>query len=258
MGLLDRMVQNEEFAGKRALVTGGSRGIGAEIVRKLVDAGATVVTTARTEPAELPAGAKWVQGDVSTANGAAAVAEAALEVLGGVDVVVNNAGAARPYPAGVGAIPDEDWQSALDINYLAAVRLNAALLPTLRAQGSGVIVHISSSAKLTPVAPMLHYAAAKAALEIYSKGLSQELAPLGIRVNTVTPGITTTPGGDAARDEIAAAGSFDASALVAGIPLGRNGEPHDIAEAVLFLASDRAAWITGSNLIVDGGQNPAA
>jgi NAD(P)-dependent dehydrogenase (short-subunit alcohol dehydrogenase family) len=253
------MVQNNaELEGKRALVTGGSRGIGAEIVRRLVAAGATVVATARTEPTDLPAGAQWIQGDVSTADGAAAIAKATLELLGGVDIVVNNAGAARPYPAGVSAIPDEDWQSALDINYLAAVRLNAALLPALRAQGSGVIIHISSSAKLTPVAPMLHYAAAKAALEVYGKGLSQELAPLGIRVNTVTPGITTTPGGDAAREEIAAAGNFDASALVAGIPLGRNGEPNDIAEAVLFLASDRASWITGSNLIVDGGQNPAA
>jgi NAD(P)-dependent dehydrogenase (short-subunit alcohol dehydrogenase family) len=253
------MVQNgstTELEGKRAIVTGGSRGIGAGIVRRLLDAGATVVATARSSTADTPTEAKFVQGDVSTAAGARAVAEAALELLGGIDIVVNNAGGSAGFPGGAGTIGDADWQAALDINYLAAVRLNAALLPALLEQCSGAIVHISSVVTTSTPPQLLHYAAAKAALEVYSKGLSLELAPRGIRVNTIAPGIVVSPGADALRQSFADAGGFDPSVFVSGIPLGRAGVPSDIAEAVGFLVSDRAAWITGANLVIDGGQTP--
>ncbi|NEB74989.1 SDR family oxidoreductase [Streptomyces sp. SID14478] len=246
------------LAGKRALVTGGTRGIGAAVVRQLLEAGAEVLTTARSAAGTAPDGASFVQADVRTPSGARALAEAARDVLGGVDLLVHNAGGAQPYK-GAAAIPDEEWQDALDLNYLSAVRLDALLVPGMREQGSGAIVHVSSAAVLTPMGPFLHYTAAKAALENYSKGLALELAPAGIRVNTVSPGRTATPGGVATREqwaEVSAGGAPDRTNADDATPLGRDGEPDDIADAVLFLLSGKASWLTASNLIVDGGEFP--
>lgn len=196
-----------------------------------------------------------MEADVRTRAGTQALAEAAQEVLGGVDVLVHNAGGARPHE-GSAAIPDEEWQDALDLNYLASVRLDSLLVPGMRERRSGMIVHVSSAAVLTPVAPFLHYTAAKAALENYSRGLALEQAPFGIRVNTVTPGRVATPGGERTREQWArldlAPGQNDAPT----VPLGRDGQPEDIANAVLFLVSGRASWLTGSNLVVDGGEFP--
>ena len=246
----------EELKGKRALVTGGTRGIGAAIVRRLLDAGAEVLTTARSATSTVPEGATFVPADVRTRAGAEALASAAEEMLGGVDVLVHNAGGARPY-RDASAIPDEEWQEALDLNYLASVRLDSLLTPGMRERRSGAIVHVSSAAVLTPVGPFLHYTAAKAALENYSQGLASELAPFGIRVNTVTPGRVATPGGEETREQWArldlAPGRTNAADTA---PLGRDGRPDDIAHAVLFLVSDRASWVTGSNLVVDGGEFP--
>ncbi|WP_432925694.1 SDR family oxidoreductase [Microbispora sp. CA-135349] len=251
--------ETRELAGKRALVTGGSRGIGAAVVRRLLDAGAEVLTTARSATSTVPEGAVFVEADVRTRAGAQALAAAAQEALGGVDILVHNAGGARPYK-GSSAIPDEEWQDALDLNFLASVRLDSLLTPGMRERRSGVIVHVSSAAA-TSVAPFLHYTAAKAALENYSRGLALELAPFGIRVNTVTPGRVATPGGEATREQWArldTAPDQDAAPDRNGtpVPLGRDGQPDDIAHAVLFLVSDRASWLTGSNLVVDGGEFP--
>lgn len=246
-----------ELAGKRALVTGGSRGIGAAVVRQLLDAGAEVVAAARSATSTVPEGAAFVEADVRTRVGAQALAAAAQEMLGGVDILVHNAGGARPHE-GSSAISDEEWQDALDLNYLASVRLDALLVPGMRERRSGMIVHISSAAVLTPVAPFLHYTAAKAALENYSRGLALELAPFGIRVNTVSPGRTATPGGEATREQWAeVAARMDATpSQNAVVPLGRDGRPDDIAHAVRFLVSGRASWLTGRNLILDGGEFP--
>lgn len=243
-----------ELAGKRALVTGGSRGIGAAIVRQLLDAGAEVLTTARSKTSTVPGGAAFVEADVRTRAGAEAVAGAAREALGGVDILVNNAGGARPFQH-AWAIPDEEWQDQLDLNYLASVRLDSLLAPGMRERRSGVIVHVSSAAVPTSAPPFLHYTAAKAALENYSRGLALELAPFGVRVNAVSPGRTATPGGEATREQWASLGEGPGEDNTAP-PLGRDGRPDDIADAVLFLVSDRASWLTGRNLTVDGGEFP--
>jgi NAD(P)-dependent dehydrogenase (short-subunit alcohol dehydrogenase family) len=129
---------------------------------------------------------------VRTRSGAEALAAAAEEGLGGVDILVHNVGGAQPHKGAL-AIPDEQWQDALNLNLLAAVRLDALLAPGMRERRSGAIVHISSAATPTVAPPFLHYTAAKAALENYSRGLALELAGFGVRVNSVSPGRTTTP-----------------------------------------------------------------
>ncbi|MGC9441460.1 oxidoreductase [Streptomyces sp. WG5] len=243
-----------EFTGKRVLVTGGSRGIGAAIVSQFLDAGAEVLTTARSSTSTVPKGAAFVAADVRTPAGVKAVAEAAQEAFGGVDILVDNAGGARPFK-NAWAIPDEEWQDQLDLNYLASVRLDALVTPGMRERRSGAVVHVSSAAVPTSAPAFLHYTAAKAALQNYSRGLALELAPFGVRVNAVSPGRTATPGGEATREHAASlddgAGQDDTAP-----PLGRDGRPGDIADAVLFLASDRASWLTGRNLTVDGGEFP--
>ncbi len=256
MTTMENNSATKELAGKRALVTGGSRGIGAAVVRKLLEAGAEVLTTARSATDTLPDKANFVAADVRTRAGAETLAAAAREILGGVDIVVHNAGGARPH-SGSSSIPDEEWQDALALNLLSAVRLDALLTPQMRDRKSGAIVHISSAAVPTAVAPFLHYTAAKAALENYSRGLAAELAPFGIRVNTVSPGRTATPGGEQTREEWARmAATTPGQGDTPAVPLGRDGRPDDIAEAVLFLLSDRASWLTGSGLVVDGGEFP--
>ncbi|GAA5198373.1 SDR family oxidoreductase [Rugosimonospora acidiphila] len=245
----------DEFAGRRALVTGGSRGIGAAVARRLIEAGAAVVTSARTATEDTPKESTFIAADLRSEAGARQLAERAVETLGGLDILVNAAGAARVHLAGPASIPDAEWQDSLDINFLSAVRLTNAALPALQESGNGAaIVNISTGVAKNPQAPVLHYAAAKAALATYSKGLANALAPAGIRVNVVTLGPVETPGGTEIMQTIADAMGAPLAAMASGIPLGRFGDPREVAEAVAFLASTRAQWITAADLDINGGQ----
>ena len=253
-----------EFGGKRALVTGGTKGIGEAIVRRLRSSGASVVTTARSAPPELPTPDLFVGADISTAEGTEKVVRYVLDRLGGVDILVNNVGGSSARGGGFAALTDEDWQAALNQNLLAAVRLDRALLPSMLKQGSGVIIHISSIQRRLPLfEATLAYAAAKAALSNYSKGLSNEVGPRGIRVMSVAPGFIETTAATALIDRLAASSDTDANAArqeliksLGGIPLGRPGSPAEVAELIGFLASDRAASICGTEYVIDGGTIP--
>jgi NAD(P)-dependent dehydrogenase (short-subunit alcohol dehydrogenase family) len=195
-----------DLHGQRALVTGGTRGMGLAIATRLAQAGARVLTTARTAPDEGAPGTGFVSADVSTAAGAETVARAAQDRFGGVDVLVHNAGASFSRPGGALALTDEDWLLALNTNLMSAVRLNRLLLPAMVERSSGVILHTSSVQWRRPSASSPAYGAAKAALTNYSKELATEFGPHGIRVVTIVPGYIETSGareriGRIARDQ---------------------------------------------------------
>jgi len=246
--------------GKRALVTGGTRGIGAGIVKRFVEEGATVVTSARNSVSDLPAGVRLITADLSTLDGVTRLAKEALAELGGIDILVNNAGGGIvPFLAGPVSIPDEEWVKTLQLNYLAAVRLDRAILPTMIEQGHGVIIEVSSNSARRPIPPLLHYTAAKAATVNYAKGLATAVASHGIRVNSVLPGLTRTSSSDEVASAIAEAAGVDFESGLAqliegeGIPIGGAGTPADVADLVAFLASDRASRIVGASYVIDGG-----
>jgi NAD(P)-dependent dehydrogenase (short-subunit alcohol dehydrogenase family) len=247
---------SKELIGRRALVTGGSRGIGATIAQRLLDAGARVVVAARSRSEETPAAAALVTGDVRTPDGVRAIASAALEALGGgLDILVNNAGGSRAFPDGSATIPDEEWQDGFALNLFSAVRLTNAVLPALRSSKAAAVVNISSTAATmgTGSGPFAHYVAAKAGLDAYSRTLAIELAPSGIRVNVVTPGPVSTVSADELRKTFSDAMGAPADVFTQFVPLGRYGTTHDVAEVVALLVSDRGQWLTGVNYRVDGG-----
>ena len=248
-----------EFSGKKAFITGGSKGIGAATAQRLIDGGATVVITARSQYEETPKNATFIQGDVSTLSGATAVAEEALKILGGLDILINNAGAATPRLPGIESISDDDWLDSVMINFMSAVRVTNPLLNALKAGGSGAIVNVTSGGVIPFHGFMAHYGAAKAALTSYTKSLAKELAPAGVRVNVVTPGAIITPGGDEGRKQLAAAFGITVEQLFKAIPLqGRPSTADDMAEMIAFLVSDRASYITGHNHFISGGQGELA
>ena len=249
---------------QRALVTGGTKGVGEAVVAALREAGATVLTTARSRPEDLPHPDQFIAADVSTAEGCAVVAKAVRDRLGGIDIVVHVVGGSSAPAGGFAVLDDYEWHKALDQNLLPAVRLDRALLPSMIEQGAGVIIHITSIQRQLPLPEAtIAYAAAKAALSNYSKGLSKEVSPKGVRVVRVSPGWVETDGAVGLVEEIARKNSTDYEGArkivmdsLGGIPLGRPAKPKEVADLVAFLASPRAASITGAEYVIDGGTVP--
>lgn len=255
----------EEFRAKRALVTAGSQGIGEAVARRLVRGGATVAATSRSAPRDpFPPGVTFIDADLTTVEGSERVVRETLSKLGGVDILVNVLGGSSAPSGGFAVLSDQEWEKELQLNLYPAVRLDRGLLPSMIRQKSGVIIHISSIQRKLPLhEATLAYAAAKAALSTYSKGLSKEVGPKGVRVNTVAPGFTETKAAQALIGRLSETQGTDYQGArqglmksLGGIPIGRPARPEEVAELVAFLASDRAAAINGSEYTIDGGTVP--
>jgi NAD(P)-dependent dehydrogenase (short-subunit alcohol dehydrogenase family) len=259
------MTLGEEFRGRRVLVTGGTRGIGAAIAHRFRAAGAMVAITARSLPGgSAPEGMLGIEADLGAPAGVESVIGRLESEWGGVDVLVNNLGASNAPAGGFETLTDDFWQTILDVNLLAPVRLDRAFIPGMIARGGGVVVHIGSIAHLMPqTGSTLPYSTAKGALRTYSKGLARAVASSGVRVNMVSPGFIETSGAKKQIAEIQQNTGVTVEEarkqivdMIGGIPLGRTGRPEEIAELVAFLASDRGAFAIGVDYILDGGTIP--
>ncbi len=231
--------------GKTALVTGASRGIGRAIAVSLADAGASVVVSYRSGAEEAEAlageiGARAVQADVSNSESASALVEAA----GDLDIVVNNAGVTRD--GLLVRMSDEDWETVIDTNLASCFFTCRAAVRGMMKKRSGAIVNISSIVGIHGNWGQTNYAASKAGIIGFTKALARELGSRNVRANVVVPGYVQTRLTDVLPEEAT-------NAMLQNTPLGRLGDPGDVAGAVRFLASDDAAFITGAVLLVDGG-----
>jgi NAD(P)-dependent dehydrogenase (short-subunit alcohol dehydrogenase family) len=243
-----------DLSGRVALVTGAGHGFGRAIAARLAAAGALVAVHYRTSHdgamavvAEIRGRggeARAVAGDLTRDDDAARVLAEAGEAFGRLDVLVNNAGS---YPlAGFLDVTAAQWDDVVSANLKSAMLCTQAAARSMIPRGGGAIVNVSSISAFRPSLDLVHYSAAKAGLEMLTRSSAVELGPKGIRVNAVAPGVVWREGIEEAWPE-------GVSAYCAKAPLGRIGQPEDIADACLFLASPAARWITGTTLVVDGG-----
>lgn len=252
-----------EFAGRRILVTAGTKGAGRATVQRFLAGGARVITAARAA-LDILDGAAFVQADLTTPEGCETLAEAAISRFGGIDALVHVVGGSSSPAGGFAALTEAHWRAELDLNLMPAVRLDRLLIPQMLERGSGAVVHVSSIQGRLPLPDSTTaYAAAKAALTTYSKALSKEVGPKGVRVNVVSPGWIMTEASGHLLERIAegSGGTIEDArqsvlAGLGGIPLGRPAEPEEVAELIAFLASDRASAIHGGDFVIDGGTIP--
>jgi NAD(P)-dependent dehydrogenase (short-subunit alcohol dehydrogenase family) len=255
-----------DLSGKRALVTGGTKGVGQAVVAALMQAGAAVSTSARSEPADLLKGVQFVEADLMTVAGCADLVQTIEQNLAGVDILVNVLGGSGSPGGGFAALTDEHWSKEIAQNLMAAVRLDRALIRGMVERGSGVVIHVTSIQHQMPLADStIAYAAAKAALSTYSKALSKEVTPKGVRVVRVSPGWVETDAAVALAERLAQHTGTDYEGgkkiimdSLGGIPLGRPAKPHEVADLIAFLVSPRAASISGTEYVIDGGTVPTA
>lgn len=255
---------NPDLKGKKALVTGGTKGIGKAIADRLASAGAKVITTARTSPGETNAEHHFIAADLTQPEQVSELVQEINDKFGGIDILIDNMGGLTTPGGGFSTLTDQHWENELQLNLLAAIRLDRDILPKMLEQKSGVIIHISSVSGLLPLWNLnLAYAVSKAALNSYSKALASELASKGIRVLTVSPGATKTPMMEKFIEDFAASSGIPVDeafqqllSQVGGIPMGRMAEPSEVASLVQFLVSPAAAYLTGANYLIDGGAFP--
>ena len=259
------MSMNLELNGKRVLVTAGTKGIGGAVTKLFQDFGANVIASARVCPTAFPEN-QFIAADLTTMDGCRAVVDAVNERLGGVDIIIHVLGGSSAPAGGFAALSEEIWQQELNLNLYPAIRLDRALLPAMVAQGHGAIIHITSIQREFPLPESTTaYAAAKAALSTYSKSLSKEVSPKGVRVLRVSPGWVETEASVALAERLAEQSGTDYEGgkqiimeSLGGIPLGRPSKPIEVANLIAFLASPRAATITGTEYVIDGGTIPTA
>lgn len=249
--------------GKRTLITSSTRGAGAATVALFRELGARVLTAARSRPDTLDE-EMFVSADLTTAEGCATLAAAVRERLGGVDAIVHMLGGSSAPAGGFAALSDAVWSKELDLNLMPAIRLDRELVPAMVAQGHGVVIHVTSIQRKLPLPEATTaYAAAKAALSTYSKSLSKEVSPKGVRVVRVSPGWIETEAAVRLAERLAKDAGTDYEGgkqiimdSLGGIPIGRPSKPEDVANLIAFLASDRAGTITGTEYVIDGGTIP--
>jgi len=254
----------KELAGKVALVTGGTKGIGKAIADKLAAEGATVIVTAR-KPSEEKSGHHFIAADLTVSGDIYRLTQTIIQEYGTPDILINNVGGTSSPAGGFQMLSEEDWSRDIELNLMASIRLDKAIVPKMIDKKSGSVIHISSlNGKIPLYQSNFSYGVMKSALNAYSKTLANEVAKHGIRVNTVSPGMVRTTAMETFLQSYAQSiGKTVEEAAqqimdgLGGVPLKRLAEPEEIASLVVFLVSEGAGYITGSNILVDGGTFPA-
>jgi NAD(P)-dependent dehydrogenase (short-subunit alcohol dehydrogenase family) len=256
-------ISTKELTGKVALVTGGTKGIGKAIADELARLGATVIISARSSP-DAQSEHAFIAADLSKPADSKGLAHKIIEEYGGLDILINNVGGTSAPAGGFSVLTDQDWENDLQLNLLAAIKLDRSLVPLMIQRNTGVVIHISSlNGKLPLYASNFSYGVTKAALNNYSKALANEVASKGVRVITVSPGMVKTTAMESFLHSYGSSigKNLDETAQLVmdslgGVPLNRLAQPEEIAHLIGFLVSPKASYITGSNVVIDGGTIP--